>query len=155
MTEILLTTTIHAPIQTCFDLARNIDVHLQSTGKTREKVVAGRQSGLCELNDEMTWEAVHFGIRQRLSSRITRMKKPFFFEDTMLKGAFKSLRHEHYFEDKNGVTEMRDVFRYKVPYGVFGKIFNRLVLKKYLTRFIAERNAVIKKLAEEPLSVNR
>lgn len=148
MTEILLTTTIQAPIQTCFDLARSIDVHLQSTGRTQEKVVAGRQNGLCELNDEITWEAVHFGIRQRLSSRITRMEKPVFFEDTMLEGAFKSLRHEHYFEEKNGSTEMRDVFRYEVPYGIFGKFFNWLILKKYLTSFISERNAIIKKMAE-------
>jgi ligand-binding SRPBCC domain-containing protein len=151
MTELLLATTIHASVQTCFDLARSIDTHLQSTARTKEKVVAGRKSGLCELHDEMTWEAVHFGIRQRLSSRITRMEKPFFFEDTMLKGAFKSLRHEHYFEEKNGMTEMRDVFRYEVPYGIFGKFFNWLLLKKYLARFIAERNAVIKKLAEEKM----
>ena len=33
--------SIHAPIHLCFDLARNVEAHIASTGRTRERAVAG------------------------------------------------------------------------------------------------------------------
>lgn len=44
---------------------------------------------------------------------------------------------------------MKDVFVYSVPYGIFGKLFNRFVLKKYMNSLLTERNRVIKEVAEE------
>ena len=148
MTKIELTTIIDAPIEKCFDLARSIDLHLRSTAKTGEKAVAGRTSGLIEKGETVTWEAVHFGIKQRLTSRIGEMRAPHFFSDEMIKGAFRSLYHEHYFETKEGKTEMTDIFMYETPFGVFGALFNILVLRRYMTRFLNERNAMIKNEAE-------
>ncbi len=148
MTTIKLTTIIDAPIERCFDLARSIDLHLRSTGKTQEKAIAGRTSGLIEQGETVTWEAVHFGVRQRLTSTIGEMKPPHFFSDEMVTGAFKSLYHEHHFEIKNGRTEMTDVFSYETPFGSLGRLFNVLVLKRYMTRFLKQRNAVIKSEAE-------
>lgn len=148
MTEIILKTTINAPIETCFDLARNIDIHQLSTTKTNEKAIAGRTSGLCELNDEITWQAKHFGIKQQLTVKITQLEFPYRFEDQMLKGAFKSMHHIHRFECENNQTVMHDCFKYEVPFGVFGKIFNTFVLKSYMTKFLIERNRVLKEIAE-------
>lgn len=147
MAEIHLTTLISAPIQKCFDLARSVEVHLKSTSRTNEKAVAGRTSGLCELNDEITWQATHLFVRQKLTVQITKMHKPYFFEDTMLKGAFASLRHEHHFEESFGRTRMTDVFIYTVPLGLMGELVDWLLLKKYMTRFLLERNQTIKELA--------
>lgn len=148
MTIITIETPLHCPIETCFDLARSVDAHILSTNKTREKAVAGRLSGLCEKGDTITWEATHFGIRQKLTSEITKMDKPHFFEDRMIRGAFKSMRHEHHFEEKKGVTFMRDVFEYEFPYGIFGWIFNKLILKYYMSRLLTTRNQILKQLAE-------
>lgn len=148
MTEITLLTTIEAPIQIVFDCARSIDVHLASTAATNEKVVAGKDSGLCELGDEITWGAKHFGIYQTLSSKITKMKAPFYFQDKMLKGAFLSLKHDHFFEENENFTVMKDIFFYETPFGLFGQIFNRLILKRYLTNFLKKRNEVIREFAE-------
>jgi ligand-binding SRPBCC domain-containing protein len=149
MTTIILTTEINASAQRCFDLSRDVDIHLESTEHTNEKVVGGRSSGLFELGDEVTWEAVHFGIEQRLSTKITQMNAPHFFEDVMTKGAFKSMRHEHHFEEKNGKTYMRDVFRYETPFGFFGRLFDKLVLKKHMTTLLTKRNMVIRQVAEQ------
>ncbi|RZL40441.1 MAG: cell division protein [Pedobacter sp.] len=149
MTEIITSTTVKAPIQLVFDCARSIDIHQLSTAKTNEKAIAGRTSGLCELGDEVTWRAKHFGIYQTLSSKITKLKAPFYFQDCMLQGAFSFIKHDHYFEEQNEVTLMKDVFAYGVPYGIFGKLFNKIILKKYMTKFIMERNSVIKKVAEQ------
>lgn len=149
MTQIKLTTYIKASVEKCFDLSRDVGIHLQSASKTKERVVAGRTSGLFELNDTVTWEARHFGITQKLTVKITKIEAPAFFEDTMLKGAFKSMVHGHYFENENGQTKMTDVFEYEVPVGFIGRLFDRLVLKKYMTKFLIKRNALIKEEAEK------
>src|SRR6188768_3229856 len=116
MTTIKLTTIIDAPIDKCFDVSRDIKIHELSTKDTNERAVAGKTSGLCELNDQITWQATHFGIRQRLTVRITKFNRPIFFEDVMLKGAFKSMRHEHHFRQVGNKTEMTDVFEYETPF---------------------------------------
>src|ERR1700679_4027156 len=110
MTKLTLSTEINAPVERCFDLARSIELHLLSTRKTKERVVAGRASGLIEKGETVTWEAVHFGVKQRHSSIIPEMKRPYFFSDEMVEGTFKSLYHEHHFGAKGSVTEMTDVF---------------------------------------------
>jgi hypothetical protein len=43
---------------------------------------------------------------------------------------------------------MKDVFNYQSPMGFLGRIFNNIVLTKYLTKFLVKRNDVIKEFAE-------
>jgi len=148
MTTINLTTEINATIEICFDLARDIDAHKLSTGKTNEKAVAGRTTGLCEEGDTITWEAKHFGIKQSLTVEITKMERPFMFEDRMVKGAFKSMKHQHSFEERDGKTILTDKFEYQTPFGIFGQIFDAFILKNYMKKFLASRNNVLKSMAE-------
>lgn len=81
MPKITLHTRIKADIQTCFDLARDIDFHQRSMEASNERAVAGKTSGLIELGESVTWEAKHFGIRQRLTSKITICDAPTYFVD--------------------------------------------------------------------------
>lgn len=150
----MLYTTINADVQTVFDCARSVDIHQLSTAKTHERAIAGRTSGLCELGDEVTWRAKHFGIYQNLSCKITQFDAPFHFQDRMLKGAFTFIKHDHFFEEKNGLVVMKDVFCYGVPYGILGKAFNHLILKKYMTDLLETRNQVIKEYAERPSKID-
>ena len=64
MPIIELSTLIRAPRERVFDLARSIDAHRHTTGGTEERAVAGVTSGLIAMDDEVTWEARHFGVRQ-------------------------------------------------------------------------------------------
>lgn len=148
MPAIELETIISAPIAVCFDLSRSIDLHSISTAGTNEKAIAGRTSGLIELNEFVTWQATHFFITQKLTSKITALEYPLHFRDEQVKGAFKSIVHDHYFSTTGEAVKMIDVFRFESPAGVIGKIFNRLVLTSYLRRFLKERNKVIKDYAE-------
>lgn len=43
---------------------------------------------------------------------------------------------------------MFDVIEYETPFGISGKFFDYILLKKHLTNFIQERNEFIKVLAE-------
>ena len=149
MHTIRVVTVIAAPVGRCFDLARSVEAHVRSTAATGERVVAGRTSGLMELGDEVTWEAKHFGVRQRLTSAITRFERPWFFQDRMVRGAFAALEHDHVFGERaDGSSEMVDVVRFAAPLGVVGWVVERLVLARHLRRLLVERGLVLKGLAE-------
>lgn len=146
---IRLNTFVYAPANRCFDLSINVDVHALSTAKTRERAVAGVTSGRMKLGDTVTWEAVHFGMKQRLTSRITRYERPYMFEDSMVRGAFHSFNHIHRFYPVPGGTLMIDVFKYKSPLGPLGIVADKLFLESYMRRFLRRRALFIKQLAEQ------
>ena len=148
MLQIKLKTEIKADRKIVFDLARSIDLHKISTSHTNEKAIAGVVSGLIGLDQTVTWKATHFGISQKLTSKISEYKSPDLFVDEMVSGAFKRLRHEHHFTDFNDKTIMIDVFDYTSPMGFLGKLADVLFLKTYLTKLLKKRNAVIKEFAE-------
>ena len=148
MPRIDVTMFIAAPIERVFDLARSIDAHAASQTRHEEKAVAGRISGLIEEGEEVTWEAVHFGVRQRLTSRIVAMRRPTYFRDSMVRGAFKRIDHDHIFEAVPNGTLMKDVFEFESPLGALGKFADWLVVARYLRRLLKERNRVLKQLAE-------
>jgi ligand-binding SRPBCC domain-containing protein len=111
MPVIRLNTYILSDIETCFDLARSIDLHQISTAHTNEKAIAGTVNGLINLNEHVTWQAKHFGITQQLTSKITAFDRPLYFRDEQVKGAFKFIIHDHYFEASDGtVIHERCVF---------------------------------------------
>jgi ligand-binding SRPBCC domain-containing protein len=148
MPTIYLTTEINAPVQRCFDLSRSIDLHILSTHKTQEKAIAGITSGLISLNEEVTWRARHFGIWQQLTTCITAFNSPTFFEDKMVKGAFKKMEHQHFFEQQGIITIMKDQFYFEAPFGAIGRIVSKCILAHYLHSFLRERNELIKRAAE-------
>lgn len=62
MPIIEITTTVAAPAERVFDLARSIDLHMASTSGTNEQAIAGVTTGLIGADDEVTWRAKHFGV---------------------------------------------------------------------------------------------
>lgn len=149
MIQIQLSTPIAAPRERVFDLARSIDLHTRSLDWTGEVPVAGRMSGLIGLDETVTWRARHLGVRQRLTSRISAYDRPAYFQDVMVRGAFAWMEHDHWFDPtEDGGTVLRDDFRFAAPLGILGRVMEVLVLRRYMTRFLERRNAVIKRVAE-------
>lgn len=149
MPTIYIETTINASIEKVFDLNRDIDLHQKSTEETNERAIAGKISGLIELNETVTWRAKHLGVYQDLTSKITRMNFPSHFTSKMQKGAFKSMEHQHIFIPLEKGTLMIDVFQYQSPFGILGKIADFLFLKKYMKRLLTKQNTIIKNTAEK------
>ncbi|CAH0293100.1 SRPBCC family protein [Peribacillus sp. Bi134] len=139
---------IKAPVELSFDLARSVDIHTKTTAKTKEIAVDGVTEGLLEKGDTVTWEAIHFGIKQRLKAKVTLMEKPNKFVDIMVKGAFHSFIHTHQFIEEQGGTIMMDKFQYKSPFGPIGVLADKLFLEKYMRAFIVSRAKALKKIAE-------
>lgn len=148
MPIIKLETMINAPIERVFDLARSIDLHADSMSHTNEKAVDGVTKGLINVGETVTWEATHFGIRQRLTSKITICERPTKFGDTMVSGAFKRFDHDHFFEEIDGKTLMKDVFDYDSPLGFLGSVADFLFLENYMKNLLINRNEMIKRIAE-------
>jgi len=148
MARIQVETRIEAPIERVFDLARSIDLHTISTTGTSEKAVAGVTTGLIGLGETVTWEARHFGVKQRLTVRITEFEHPTLFADEMLQGAFRSMRHEHRFVSDGPFTIMCDDLQFQAPLGPLGALAEALFLTRYMRRFLIGRNQILKDVAE-------
>jgi ligand-binding SRPBCC domain-containing protein len=140
-------TAIGAPIDRVFDLARDVDVHCRTTAFTQERAVGGKTCGLLDLGDIVTFEGVHFGIRQRLTARIVELDRPHRFADEMVSGPFRSLRHVHEFQTTDHGTLMTDTITWTSPLGPIGRSAD-LVIGRHLRRFLERRNGALKRIAE-------
>jgi len=148
MPVITLTTEIAAPVETVFDLSRSIDLHMESTSRTKEKAIAGKTSGLIELGETVTWEATHFFIRQQLTVCISQFKRPYYFRDSMVAGAFLRFDHDHHFESCAIGTTMTDVFDFTSPFGPLGQLANWLIVTRHMRKLLLVRNKIIASVAE-------
>jgi hypothetical protein len=145
------TTIIEAPIERCFDLSRSVEVHLLSNVHSGEQALAvgGVTAGLVGLSEEVTWRAKHFGVWQNLTSEITAMESPCYFQVTMVRGIFRFMQADHLFESlESGGTAMKDVFSIAAPLPLLGPIAEALFLRRYMLALLRERNTVIKRVAE-------
>lgn len=153
--RVTVDTWIDAPLEVCFDAARDLDLHVRSMAHTNERAVAGKTSGLIGLGEEVTWRARHFGIVQHFTSRITAFEPPAYFQDTMQRGAFASFVHDHYFTPHNGGTRMSDVLEFSAPLGILGRVAEQLILGRYLRKLLAALADVIRQAAEASVGNSR
>ena len=146
-------TVIQAPIDRCFDLARSVEVHLAGNKHCGETAVAlaGVTSGLMSMAQRVTWRAKHLGMWQTLTSEITALDPPAYFQDTMVQGSFRFMKHDHFFRSlSSGQTEMKDVFCFAAPLPVLGRLAEIVFLRRYMRALLHERNVVVKQIAESP-----
>jgi hypothetical protein len=144
VSRIELTTLIAAPGERCFDLSLSVDVHLESTVHTGERVVAGPTSGALALGGEITWEARHLGRRRRLSMTVSAYERPRMIRDELVRGPLRKLVHDHFFEAVGQDTDMRDIFEFESAL----RLVDSLVLARHFRQLLLRRNETIKRLAE-------
>ena len=150
MPTIVIETPIQAPIELCFDLARDVRAHAESAAFSSERVVKpGRTEGLLELGDIVAFEGRHFGLVQRFVARITELDRPNRFVDEMVEGTFKWLRHIHEFETTQAATLMRDTLIWEAPLGFIGRVADRLFLERHMRAFVAAKQNNLKRIAEK------
>jgi hypothetical protein len=144
-------TLIYAPIDRVFDLSRSVEVHLLANVHSNEqaRAIGGVATGLVALGQQVTWRAKHFGFWHNLTSTVTAMEPPTYFQVTMVKGIFRFMQADHRLRGlPSGVTELKDIFAIAAPLPVLGPIAERLFLRRYMMALNRERNVVIKQLAE-------
>jgi ligand-binding SRPBCC domain-containing protein len=129
--------------ETAFDLSLSIDAHLGSFEHSGEQAIGGVTAGVIGLGEFVTWRARHFGITWTMTSTITEWDRPHRFVDEQRTGPFRSFRHEHRFEPVEHGTRLTDHVEFEAPFGVLGRVVERLVLARYLRHLIDVRNTFL------------
>jgi len=146
MGEISVRTWIDAPPEVCFDLARDVAVHVESAAFSRETLVApGKLEGTLEAGDLLCFEGRHFGVRQRFCTRITHVDRPRVFVDEMEQGFFRQLRHAHWFSPYEHGTLMTDHLEWRAP---LGALMDALFMTRHMTWFVRTKQAQLKRIIE-------
>ncbi len=140
MPRIVLTTSVPAPIRECFELSLSVEAHTASMARSGERAVAGTGSGILTLGETVTWRARHFGLPFTMTSQITEYEAPRRFVDEQVTGPFARWWHEHTFEEVGGATVMTDRVEFASPLGPLGRLVDSMILNRYLTRLLTERN---------------
>jgi len=83
-----------------------------------------------------------------MTNEITSMESPTHFVDQQVRGPFGRFHHEHRFVSSEGFTEMIDAIEFCSPFGVLGRVVDRIVIERYLTNLIRVRNQHFKAAAE-------
>ena len=84
-------------------------------------------------------------IKAKWISEITHLVDGKYFVDLQLYGPYAFWHHKHFIHEIDGGVEMEDIIDYKVPFGIFGRIFHPLLVKPKLEKIFSYRQ---KKLVE-------
>jgi ligand-binding SRPBCC domain-containing protein len=88
-------------------------------------------------------------VAQRWRVRIARVEPPSLLVDELLEGPFARFRHEHRVDDLGaGRSRLTDRIDYELPFGPLGRLADRLLVRRLLTRAFAERQAATRALLE-------
>ena len=86
------------------------------------------------------------GIPVFWRTKITEVNAPKVFKDSQLKGPFALWEHTHTFTEQGNGTLMQDTIKYRLPFGVLGRLVHRLVVKKRIDDIFSYRRKVLEKL---------
>lgn len=80
-----------------------------------------------------------YGVPVRWKTEITRWNPPHLFQDTQSQGPFRLWVHTHSFEEKNGLTVMRDRVEYVVPGWIFEPMVHRYFVRRNIEKIFEYR----------------
>ena len=143
MAEFVLETVIAAAPEAVFAASLDPGLHVRSMAQYGETMIEAPEGGVFREGSTVTWRARHFGIPFRLRSVVFDIDPPRRFCDRQISGPFGEFLHEHVFEEHPLGTLMRDTVTFRSPLGPIGRLIDRLFMRKYMRRLIAERNAVL------------
>ena len=149
MAVVELVTLVRCPPERLFDLELDMDAHSASLRASGETATTSTGRPVLGLGDEVTLRARHLGRTWTMTSRVTAHDRPRRFVDEQVRGPFRSMRHEHLFEDAgDGLVQMTDRMTVVAPLGPLGAAVARVVLVPYLRRLLATRAAHLREVAE-------
>ena len=79
------------------------------------------------------------GIPTNWVTEITHVKKYKLFVDEQRVGPYKIWHHEHLFKQTKDGVLMMDIISYKLPFGIIGRLVNKLFIKKKLNKIFNHR----------------
>lgn len=139
MPTIILETLIHARAEECFDLVRDRRIQTEPGPAILGEFGVGQT---------VTFKSKNFGLDQSLTVKVIEFDRPTLLVDEMTDGTFRSFEHIHEFLFVENGTLMRDTLVWETPFGLLGKLADKLYIERHLTDLVSTRNAKLKEIAE-------
>lgn len=86
------------------------------------------------------------GIQMNWVTEITQVKDQKYFVDDQRVGPYAIWHHEHHFTEIKGGVKMVDNLTYAIPYGVIGRIANKILVAKEVQKIFTYREKAINDL---------
>lgn len=86
------------------------------------------------------------GIKTTWVTEITHVKAPHFFVDQQRVGPYRIWHHQHFLEEVDGGTLMKDIVSYQPPFGLLGNVANHLVIRRKLAEIFRYREQALSEL---------
>jgi|SRR5450432_303536 ligand-binding SRPBCC domain-containing protein len=86
------------------------------------------------------------GIPLRWLTEIERWNPPFEFVDVQARGPYRLWRHSHWFSPVEGGTSIVDDVEYALPFGLLGRLINRLQVAQDVAQIFDYRAQRVREL---------
>lgn len=86
------------------------------------------------------------GIKLNWMTEITQVKDHQYFVDEQRFGPYALWHHQHHFNEIEGGVLMTDILNYAIPYGVIGRLTNKLFVGKKIKEIFEFRRRAIEEL---------
>jgi ligand-binding SRPBCC domain-containing protein len=86
------------------------------------------------------------GIKLNWMTEITHVKDKDYFIDEQRSGPYALWHHEHHFKEIKGGVQMTDILNYAIPFGVVGRLANKLVVDNEIKKIFQYRQKAINQL---------
>lgn len=87
-----------------------------------------------------------FGLQVHWQTEIGRVNAPNSFTDRQLKGPYHTWEHTHTFTEVADGVLMHDIVRYRLPFGILGRIAHALLVKRKVEEIFSYRKKVLESL---------
>lgn len=95
-----------------------------------------------QIRYRLSWH----GIPVTWATEIRHWEPPLRFVDVQLSGPYRLWHHTHLFESIDGGTRMTDVVRYRLPFGIIGKVMHVVKVRRDVERIFDYRFQSVRKL---------
>lgn len=89
------------------------------------------------------------GIKFNWMTEITHVQDKVYFVDEQRFGPYALWHHQHHFKEVPGGVQMTDILDYAIPYGLIGRLSNKLLVGKQIEQIFNYRNQAIIKMFGE------
>ena len=87
-----------------------------------------------------------FGIKLNWMTEITHVQDHQYFVDEQRFGPYALWHHQHHFKEIQGGVEMTDLLHYAIPYGIIGRLSNKVLVGKQIKKIFDYRVKAVEKL---------
>lgn len=83
------------------------------------------------------------GIKMNCMTEITHVREGEYFVDEQRFGPYALWHHQHHFKAVEGGVKMTDILNYAIPYGIIGRLSNRILVDKQIKKIFSYREKAI------------